>query len=92
MGFNALFKRALAQSEAAHPFLAEIRLRRDPEPVLGGVPDLIDAHGAPAVAAGLHATLETLLGLLARLIGVDVVVQLLESRAQAETMNAEERT
>jgi hypothetical protein len=77
-GFNALLTRALAQAEAEHPLLAGVRIGRAGEPVLGGLDELIAQNGAPAVDAGLECMLATMLGLLGRLIGDDMVPRLLE--------------
>jgi hypothetical protein len=44
-------------------------------------------HGVPAVAAGLEAVLETLLGLLGRLIGDDMAMQLVEQNTTGETQD-----
>lgn len=77
-GSHALLTRALAQARIEHPLLGDIRIGAQSEPGLGGVPGIVQAHGAPAVAAGLEAVLETLLGLLGRLIGDDVMTQLVE--------------
>ena len=77
-GFNALLTRALAQAEVDHPLLTGIRVGRSGEPVLGGLEAMIEEHGAPAVDAGLECMLATMLGLLGRLIGDDMVPRLLE--------------
>jgi hypothetical protein len=42
-------------------------------------------HGAAAAAAGLEAALETLVGLLGRLIGEDMAAQLIEASTTSET-------
>lgn len=77
-GSHALLTRALAQAQAEHPFLKEIHIGRRSEPGLDGVTGIVQAHGATAVAAGLEAVLEKLLGLLGRLIGDDMAGQLVE--------------
>lgn len=89
-GSRALLTRALAQAEAEHPLLKEIRIGRQSEPGLDGVPAIVQAHGAPAVVAGLEAVLETLLSLLGRLIGVDMVARLVEQSAPIETHDDED--
>ena len=75
---RALLTRALAQAQAEHPLLKEIRVGRGG---LDGVTAAVQAHGAPAVAAALEAVLETLLDLLGRLIGDDMVARLVEQSA-----------
>lgn len=80
---HELLTRAFKQTRHAHPALSDIRIDRLPEPLLGGVPELVQAHGARAVAAGLEAALEGVLGLLARLIGDDLVPRLVEQNSPA---------
>ena len=83
-GAHALLARALAQAKADHSLLSEIRLgkelniARPGEPGLNGVAEIVQTHGAPAVASALEALLEKLIGLLGRLIGDDMVARLLE--------------
>jgi hypothetical protein len=89
-GAQALLTRALAQAQAEHTILKELRVGRPPEVGLVGVTELIQAHGALAVAAGLEAVLETLLGLLGRLIGHDMVAQLVEQTAPVGTRDDED--
>jgi hypothetical protein len=57
--------------------------------VFGDVPALVAKHGPEAVAAGLSAALETILTLLGRLIGDDLVARLVEPDTKAE-MRADE--
>jgi hypothetical protein len=78
VGFNALLTRALAQAEAEHPLLKEIRIGRNTDLILGDVRPIIQTHGAPAVAAALGAALETMFSLLGRLIGDDMVARLVD--------------
>ena len=80
-GSSALLTRALVQAQTEHPVLKEIRLGGSSKTTLNGVKEAVQAHGVPAVAAGLEATLEKLLGLLSRLIGDDKVARLVESSA-----------
>jgi hypothetical protein len=51
---------------------------------------LIQANGASAVGAGLEVVLETLLGLLGRLIGHDMVARLVEQSAPIGTHDDED--
>jgi hypothetical protein len=88
-GFNALLTRALAQTQIQHPVLKALRIERPAEPVLGGVEALAEQYGDLAVIAGLEAMLETLFGLLGRLIGDDMVPRLVE-RAPVETHDDED--
>ena len=84
-GAHALLTRALAQARTEHPLMGDIRIGAQSEPGLVGVPGIVEAHGAPAVAAALEAVLETLLGLLGRLIGDDMMAQLVEHITPIET-------
>ena len=84
-GAHALLTRALAQARTEHPLVGNIRIGAQSDPGLAGVPDIVEAHGAPAVAAALEAVLETLLGLLGRLVGDDMVAQLVEHITPIET-------
>ena len=80
-GSRALLTRALAQAQTEHPILEEIRIGGHAAPALEDVTALARAHGGPAVAAGLEALLESVIGLLGRLIGPDVVARLVERGA-----------
>ena len=84
-GAQALFTRALGLAQAEHPFLKEIHVGHRSAPALEGVTGLVQVHGAAAVAAGLRTVLETLLGLLGRLIGDDMATQLVEQNTTSET-------
>ena len=84
-GAHALLTRALAQARTEHPLVGNIRIGAQSDPGLVGVPGIVEAQGAPAVAAGLEAVLETLLSLLGRLVGDDIVVQLVEQITPIET-------
>ncbi|MDQ3699209.1 MAG: hypothetical protein M3373_14485 [Gemmatimonadota bacterium] len=77
-GALALFTRALAQAQAGHPLLRNIRLRTRSEFGLEGVTESIQVHGAAAVAAGLESLLVALLELLGRLVGDDMAARLVE--------------
>lgn len=89
-GFHALLTRALVHAEAEHPLLKEICIGRQSEPFLGGVTGIVETHGAPAVAAGLEALLETMFGLLGRLIGDDMVPRLVERTVPVGTLDDED--
>jgi hypothetical protein len=84
-GFRSIVARALAQVQPEHPLLGEIRANGDGPPGLERVRTVARAHGDPAVAAGLESWLETILDLVGRLIGFDVVAQLVEQTAPAST-------
>lgn len=84
-GSRALLTRAVAHSRAEHPLLNDIRVGVQSEPALDGVLAVVQTRGAPAVAAALEAVLETLLDLLGRLIGDDMVARLVEQSTPVET-------
>ena len=79
-GAAELLSRAIGLTQAQHPVLKDIRIGRQSTPDLEGVTIAIRTFGAPAVTAALEAALEALLGLLARLVGQDLVSQLVDPR------------
>ena len=89
-GSRALLMRALVQAQAEHPVLGAIRIGRPSEPGLDGVSGIVQTHGAAAVTAGLDAVLETLLGLLGRLVGDDMVARLVERTTPNGTQEDED--
>jgi hypothetical protein len=91
-GCQALFTRSLAQAQAEHPVLGQIRLGIRSEPVLEGVLESSQAHGDAAVAAGLEALLVALLELLGRLIGNDMAGRLVERSVPHHTRHDERPT
>ena len=88
-GSLALFTRALAETRAQHPVLAKIRIRTRSEASLEGVAETVQKHGAAATADGLTSLLVTLLELLGRLIGDDMVMRLVEQGNQNYAQNGE---
>jgi len=77
-GYDALMSRALAETRPAHPALEQIHHQFRSEAGLTGVAESIERHGAGATAQGIAALLETILAVLGRLIGADIVVTLVE--------------
>lgn len=81
-GCHALFKRALAETRAAHPALEQIQLRAHSDPYMDGIAEALAEHGDAATADALESLLFSLVGLLGRLIGDDMASKLIErSRA-----------
>ncbi len=76
-GFGTLLRRARDTAERMHPYLRELHLASH-EPYLGGIPELVQQHGDPAVIKGLEAILETMFSVLGGLIGLDMVARLVE--------------
>lgn len=89
-GSRTLLARAIAQAQAEHPILNEIRVDPQPEAGLGGLPGIVEAHGSATVTAAIEAMLEKLFGLLGRLIGDDMVERLVERSSPSGTRDAEE--
>jgi hypothetical protein len=78
-GYDALMSRVLAEARRSYPELDDIQYQIRPEPGLTGVAESIERNGAAATARALSALLETILGLLTRLIGDDLVVTFVEN-------------
>lgn len=80
-GCSALLDRAIARTEDRHPVWREIR-RRDRDGVhLDGIATSVDLHGIAAVSAAVSALLAALFDVLARLIGEDLALRLMELEA-----------
>lgn len=78
-GSRELLRRSLAQAQLQHSLLKGIRVGDLSEAGLNGVAELIEVEGAPAVASALEDVLETLLGLLGRLIGNELAARIVEN-------------
>lgn len=76
-GCDALFRRALAEAQAARPALAKVRLRDGANHLFAGIDDAVAENGADAVAAGLHVMHANLLELLSRMVGADLSARIL---------------
>jgi hypothetical protein len=77
-GCHALLTRALRQARTAHPALLDVEIASDSHLRLRGLDDAVEAHGAPALAAGVEAMLVATFELLGRLVGDDVSTRLVE--------------
>lgn len=77
-GARGLFVRALAEVQPKHPILSGITVDMPAAGAMEGIPESIRTHGDTPVAAALDSLLVALLALLARLIGDDMVVKLVE--------------
>ena len=89
-GFGTLLRRAKATEDRMHPLLSDLRLASH-EPYLGGIPELIQQHGDPAVIKGLEAIMETMFSVLGGLIGLDMVARLIERHPPIDSTLVEER-
>ena len=78
-GYDALMSRVLLEARSDHPALEEIHYQIRPEPALTGLAESIERHGAAATARALSSLLETILSLLVRLIGDDLVEKFVEN-------------
>jgi hypothetical protein len=77
-GYEALISRALSETRTTHPALEQVRFEARSDLRLTGVAESIARHGAGNAARGLAALLETVLTVLTRLIGADIVTMLAE--------------
>jgi hypothetical protein len=77
-GADALLVRALARTEANHPALKNIRRANEDGAHLDGVVASVEAHGVTAVTAAIEAFLAALVDILARLIGEDMAIRLID--------------
>jgi hypothetical protein len=84
-GYDALMSRVLAEARVTHPALDQIHYEIRPEPALTGLAESIERHGAAATARALASLLETILSLLTRLIGEDLVETFVEKSMKNET-------
>ena len=91
IGFHGLFTRALVSAEADHPLLRELRLERGSASLMPPIEDVVEKYGAQPVADALCAALVAMFELLARLVGMDVVVRLVERNTHAGMRDAEDR-
>jgi hypothetical protein len=84
-GYDALMSRVLAEVRVTHPALDQINYEIKPEPALTGLEESIERHGAAATAQALASLIETILSLLTRLIGEDLVANFVEKSMQNAT-------
>jgi hypothetical protein len=84
-GYDALMSRVLAEARVTHPALDQIHYEIRPVPALTGLAESIERHGAAATARALASLLETILSLLTRLIGEDLVETFVEKSMKNET-------
>lgn len=75
-GCHALFARALRGTRKAHAALAGIEVRLNTRPAVDGISGAAGAAEVEEVAVGLEALLASVLALLGRFIGDDMVVNI----------------
>lgn len=74
-GVRTLMARALETGHAQHPFLRTVRLQPAPGLALEGLTDAVVGVDPAEVCHGLTAVLDASLGLLANLVGADLVAR-----------------
>jgi hypothetical protein len=77
-GCRALFGRAFVAEDDAHPALRTIRGPDDCEIPLERIVASIEAHGADPTKLALEAVVANVVDILARLIGADMTMQMLD--------------
>ena len=77
-GCNALLARALLRTEADHPALKDFRGINAAGIHQDGIVASIEAYGVVAVRAAMEALIAALVDILARLIGEDMAIRLLD--------------
>ncbi|MBA2684309.1 MAG: hypothetical protein H0U66_07460 [Gemmatimonadaceae bacterium] len=85
-GAKALLSRALAGTNKTHPLLRNIRLDVPVETPRETLTRASGAKGSAPSAEGLETLLEMMITLLARFVGMDMVVQLVADSATVGTM------
>ena len=82
-GSRALLTRALAKVQREHPSLAGVTVTSAQSPCFAGLGESARTHGAKTTAEGIVAMLAALADLMGRLIGDDLVPNLLEQSTAA---------
>ncbi|MEP7087738.1 MAG: hypothetical protein ABI884_10560 [Gemmatimonadota bacterium] len=89
-GAKALLSRALADANKTHPLLRNIRLDVPDDTPLAALTRASASKGSAPSAEGLEALLEMMITLLARFVGIDMVVQLVAENATVGTLEHED--
>ena len=76
-GCDALFARAISRSEASHPVIKQLRGTRESGISREHLSDAVKAD-EPAARAGVEALLASLIEILARLIGEDMALRIID--------------
>ena len=77
-GSDALLARALARTASKHPAIASVRQINGNGVQLDGVAAAVEKHGLAEVTTAVEALFEAVVDVLARLIGEDMVVRLID--------------
>jgi hypothetical protein len=91
-GRDALLARAIARTESDYPALKDIRRLNNGAVHLDGVVTSVEAHGVAPVTAAIEALLAALVAVLARLIGEDMAMRLLDHDLSEPLPDGETRT
>ena len=86
-GYHALLTRALAEAGPKHPSLAGVSVRDPLTPVLDGLDEALAAHDPDAVLEGVIAVVAGVITLLARVIGEDMALRLVERSMDGPARN-----
>jgi hypothetical protein len=82
-GYHALITRSLAEATKAHPLLADVRVRSEIDPTVEGLAHAARSHGNDAVRSATLAVVTALIGLLSRLVGEDMALDVVEQSMPA---------
>lgn len=88
----AIMSRALLQTQSESPILDQIVIDRESDHALTGIAEVIQLRGAPQVSAALQSMLEHAFELLGRLVGPDIVNQLVTQNISSEKPDDEDAT
>lgn len=84
--------RALVQTQSESPILEQIVIDRESDHALTGIAEVIQLRGAPQVSAALQSMLEHAYEILGRLVGPDIVNQLVTQNISSEKPDDEDAT
>lgn len=89
-GAHAILSRALTQTQADYPALEPLQFERQADFALNGMTEVMQAHGTSAVSEGLESLLASAFVLLERLVGPDMVLQLMDRSSSLDTLEDED--
>ena len=86
-GYHALLTRALSEASRQHPLLAAVRVRDPLTPLLDGLDEALETNDPDAVLEGVTAVIAGVIALLARVIGEDMALRLVEQSMDGPAPN-----
>ncbi|MDQ2932539.1 MAG: hypothetical protein M3Y05_17185 [Gemmatimonadota bacterium] len=89
---HAIMSRALVQTQSESSILEAISIDQESDHALAGIAEVIQLHGAPQVTVALQSMLEHAFELLGRLVGPDIVNQLVTQNGSSEQPDDEDAT